>query len=119
MVRAGEGLELAARPEIVGIPTVREPDGLAMSSRNVFLTAEERARAIAIHRAMQAAAAERSPPDAERIMAAIITKAGLVIQYAVVRDAETLLTPNPLRPCRMLVAAKLGSVRLIDNASWP
>ena len=100
-------------------PTVREPDGLAMSSRNRFLTADERPRATAISRALREAAAKPTPAAAEAHMHAVLEAAGLETQYAVVRDAEYLEAPISGRPRRALIAAKLGSVRLIDNAPWP
>lgn len=114
-------------PRIVGVPTVREPDGLAMSSRNRFLTPSERARAATIHRALVRGAQAETPRLAEYRMAEELTDAGLTIEYAVVRDAQTLNEiPQPEhRPSsahgelRALIAARLGSVRLIDNAPWP
>jgi pantoate--beta-alanine ligase len=117
MVREG-----ALPVRIIPVPTVREPDGLAMSSRNVFLTPAERPRAAALWKALRAAGAQPTPAAAETAMAATLTAAGLEIEYAVVRDAATLLpvtSASPAAPARALIAVRLGAVRLIDNAPWP
>lgn len=112
--------------EIVAAPTVRDPDGLAMSSRNVFLSADARARAPGIYRALRSASSGRSPEEAEAILRRELIQAGLSrIEYAVVRDAVTLLPLGDRRgPGRALVAVREsaaggGDVRLIDNAPWP
>lgn len=106
---------------ITGCPTLREADGLAMSSRNARLSAPERAAAPALHRAMaRAAAAIRAGgPVAEALAAAreAVLAAGFsAVDYLDLRDAETL---EPMaargRPARLLAAATLGGVRLIDN----
>jgi pantoate--beta-alanine ligase len=107
--------------EIVGAPTVREPDGLALSSRNVYLSPAERATAPALHRLMQQAAGEirsGSPPAAALAGAvAALTDAGFAVEYLELRDAATLqpLDAVPARPARLLAAAQLGRTRLIDN----
>lgn len=108
--------------EIVGAPTVREADGLAMSSRNRYLTTEERTRAPALHDAIQAVAeavASGAAPDAECAAArAKLEAAGFgQIDYVSVRDAETLGDYAPGRPGRVLAAAWLGKARLIDNVA--
>lgn len=103
--------------EIVPGATVREADGLAMSSRNRFLRGDERGRAVAVWRALTQANAQRTAPDAEAAMMAALQQAGLEVEYAAVRDAETL-GPVGAQPARALIAARLGSVRLIDNAPW-
>ncbi len=105
--------------EILPAPTVREPDGLAMSSRNRFLPPRDRGSAAAISQALTLAAEIDDAPDAEHAMRAHMERAGLKVEYAVVRDAETLLEPVAGRPARALIAARLGEVRLIDNAAWP
>lgn len=105
--------KLATR--IIPHPTLRDPDGLAMSSRNRFLTPSERTIAPTIHRVMQHARSIASPLDAEAHMLRELQHAGFRPEYAVVRDAITLGSPTPDRPARILVAARLGSVRLIDN----
>ncbi|MFG0275524.1 MAG: pantoate--beta-alanine ligase [Phycisphaerales bacterium] len=104
--------------EIIPGETVREADGLAMSSRNRFLTPEDRPRADALYRALSAAQREDTPEAAESRMHAILEEAGVMTEYAAVRDAETLLAWSPGRPGRSLVAARLGAVRLIDNMAW-
>lgn len=98
-------------------PTIREPDGLAMSSRNAYLKPHERHRALGLYAALQAAAAASTPAEAEQAMNATLRSHDLQIDYAVVRDADTLLPTRDFRqPARALIAARLGSVRLIDNA---
>ncbi len=107
---------------IYGVPTVREADGLAMSSRNAYLTAEERARAAALPRAMTAAVgAIAAGSDVAASLAELqdtLLAAGFAsIDYAELCDAATLA---PLRmrgngPARLLVAARIGKARLIDN----
>lgn len=109
--------------EIVPVPTVREADGLAMSSRNVFLTPDARARASAISRALCEANAATSGAGAEARMRQMLIAAGLEVEYAVVRDAQTLMPlPVNARHGRALIAARVragaGTVRLIDNAEW-
>lgn len=104
--------------EIVGLPTIRERNGLAMSSRNRFLGESDRARAAAISRALCRAAGEPAVSEAERAMHHELREAMIEPEYAVVRDAETLSTWREGRPGRALIAARVGSVRLIDNAPW-
>jgi len=110
--------------EIVGCPTVREPDGLALSSRNVYLTGEERAVAPTLHRALQAGAAALAagtPPDeARRAMhATVAAEPRFSLQYAEPVDPDSLepLTAAlaPGATARLLIAAHLGRTRLIDN----
>jgi pantoate--beta-alanine ligase len=115
--------------EIIPGPTIRENDGLAMSSRNRFLTAEERGRAGAISWALCVANKAETIGEAERLMRTVLHRAGMQVEYAVVREAASLravsrVTLNPRfsghrpRPMRALIAARLGSVRLIDNTAW-
>lgn len=105
--------------EIIARPTVREPDGLAMSSRNVHLSAEDRGRAGALWRAIRAAQSCAAPAAAERAGLEALRGAGIEPEYFAVRDAETLMPADDRsRPQRVLVAAKVGSTRLIDNAPW-
>jgi pantoate--beta-alanine ligase len=103
-------------------PTIREPDGLAMSSRNRYLSPADRPRAVAIHRALTAAktafqSGEKNPHTLETLMRHTIESAGLSVQYALPAHADTL-SPFPATinaPCVLLVAAQLGATRLIDN----
>jgi pantoate--beta-alanine ligase len=104
--------------EIVGVPTVREPDGLALSSRNVYLSAAERDRAVALSAALEAAAKAAArgagPDDIVAAGRAVLTAAGLDVDYFVLRGAD--LGPAPrVGPARLLVAARVGGTRLIDN----
>ncbi len=115
---AGEGLGV----EIVAGETVREADGLALASRNVFLSAEERSAAGAVPRALEAARGEAEPGAAERAMRRVLTGAGLSIDYSVVRDAGTLMPlPEGWRGggARAILTARAGATRLLDNAPWP
>ena len=109
--------------EIISCPTVREPDGLAMSSRNANLSSGERRAAAALYQALLAAAElkARGCNDAEDLTAAmreVYEKEPLVtVQYAAVVDAETLVSLEKIegRPARAIIAAHLGETRLIDN----
>lgn len=105
--------------EIIGAPTIRESDGLAMSSRNRFLTEAERPRAAFVSKALREAACERSAARAEEVMRRILVQADLKVEYAAVRDAEHLTPIAPGRPGRALIAVRLGAIRLIDNMRWP
>ncbi len=101
---------------VTGLPTVRDPDGLAKSSRNRYLDPEQRDRALGLVRALQAAHAAQKPETAEAIMIETLRAHDLAIDYAVVRDSETLLPVGDFsRPTRALIAARLDEVRLIDN----
>jgi pantoate--beta-alanine ligase len=110
--------------DIVPCPTLRDPDGLAMSSRNVYLKPEERPRALGLIKSLRLA--ERlvqqgvlDPAMIERAMHDELHAHDLKVDYATVRDARTLRSVdliNPgLEPVVCLIAARLGSVRLIDN----
>ncbi|MFC3711855.1 pantoate--beta-alanine ligase [Sphingoaurantiacus capsulatus] len=107
--------------EIVGHPTIRESDGLALSSRNAYLSADERARAVELPRAMAAAAAEIvGGGDVESTLAGTVQRllaAGFgAVDYVELRDANTLEIIEKLdRPARLLAAARMGATRLIDN----
>jgi pantoate--beta-alanine ligase len=103
--------------DVVGRPTVRDPDGLAMSSRNAYLGEDQRERALGLSRALAAARTAGDPNAAEPAMRRVLVEHGLEIGYAVVRDAESLEEPtDPERPLRALIAAELDGLRLIDNA---
>jgi len=104
------------------LPTVREPDGLAMSTRNRYLTDEERRRATALHRALSAAAevaraGERSVEPALAAARAKLREAGVEPEYLEARDAEDLTPAERLngRPVLVVLAARVGRARLIDN----
>jgi len=107
--------------EIIGAPTVREADGLAMSSRNQYLGPAERRTAPVIFRTMQQAAqrlqaGERDLAAIEAAGAQALTQAGLRADYFTVRDAYSLVAPEAgARHLVVLVAARLGRARLIDN----
>jgi len=107
--------------EVVGCETVREADGLAMSSRNLRLTAEGRAKAPVLFAAITAAADAIRAGHADRMAireaAEAMRNAGFArVEYIELRDAETLMpSDDPRRPRRMLAAAWLDGVRLIDN----
>ncbi len=103
-------------------PIVREPDGLAMSSRNAYLSADERQRALVLHWTLQNVVAQvaAGQRDAKRIMATMRSTfdatPGVTLDYAVIADAETLaLVDQIAAPCVALVAARVGATRLIDN----
>ncbi|MCA9286795.1 MAG: pantoate--beta-alanine ligase [Phycisphaerales bacterium] len=99
-------------------PTVRESDGLALSSRNRYLAAEQREQALGLSRALRVAHAAQRPETAERMMRDTLEAHELAVEYAVVRDATTLMPVAGFdRPTRALIAARLGAVRLIDNAA--
>lgn len=107
--------------EIVGVPIVRGADGLALSSRNAYLDADQRARAVALSRAMQAGVArleagEAPGPVLERIRADLSEAGFAPVDYVELRDADSLVPVETLdRPGRLLGAAWLGTTRLIDN----
>ncbi len=115
--------DLSLPVEVVGCPTVRHADGLALSSRNAYLTSAERAAAGALYRALRAGAervgaGERRAAVVERAMAEVLAAEALVgpVDYAVVADAATLQPVDRLAgELRLLVAAHLGGARLIDN----
>lgn len=106
--------------EVVGIATRREVDGLAMSSRNRFLSKAERGQATAIHKNLQQAAEKIrngvNQQTATRAASRSLTTLGFKVDYVTARNAETLAVPqNPDKPLRLLAAAWLGKTRLIDN----
>ena len=114
--------DLSLPVEVVGCPTVREHDGLALSSRNVRLSADERRAALALHRALVAgldavhAGERRSRSVVAAMTAELMTEPSVVPDYVAVVDAATLQTPTRLTgEVRLLVAATVGPVRLIDN----
>jgi pantoate--beta-alanine ligase len=108
---------------IIGYPTVREGDGLAMSSRNAYLSDSERATAPVLYRTIAAAAHQIvegvSIPEAEARARAALIHAGFRVDYVAVRHAETLgaVAIRGQAPLRVLAAAWLGKTRLIDNVA--
>jgi pantoate--beta-alanine ligase len=119
VTRMAGDLDLAVK--VIGSKTIRERDGLAMSSRNVYLTPEQRGAATTLYRVMKHGAARlRAGDGTDAVMAGgaeMITAAGFVLDYFEVRHAGTLapMTAAKDGPVRILVAAKLGATRLIDN----
>lgn len=113
--------DLAIRTEIRGVDTVREADGLAMSSRNRRLSAEERRRALALSRGLfaareLAAGGERSARTLEAAVLTELAAEQLTVDYATLVDAATFRPVTALdRPTVLAVAAHVGDVRLIDN----
>jgi len=107
--------------KVVGLPTIREKDGLALSSRNAYLSPEERQIAPTLQRALKDCAKHikdgRPIVDALAVGRAQIERAGFVLDYLEARNANTLAPVQTLKdgPLRLLVAAKLGKTRLIDN----
>ena len=110
--------------EIVGMPIVREPDGLALSSRNAYLSPDERTRALALSRGLEAArarlrAGERDGARLSEAARSILAPAATRIDYVELRDAEALVEVARLDPgarAVLLAAAFFGRTRLIDNA---
>jgi pantoate--beta-alanine ligase len=115
--------DLDLKTRILGAPIVREPDGLALSSRNVYLSAREREAAPALYRVLKTCAEAIA---AGRPIAAVldrgreeIARAGFALDYLEARHAETLTPAASMKdgPLRLLVAARIGKTRLIDNVA--
>jgi pantoate--beta-alanine ligase len=107
---------------IIGVPIVRDPDGLALSSRNAYLSPEDRSRALALPRSLQeASAAIRAGKNIEYELtqgAAKMTQAGFSVDYFELAHAVTLAPLRDLNsPARLLAAGHIGSTRLIDNVA--
>jgi pantoate--beta-alanine ligase len=119
VTRMAADLDLKVR--VIGVPTVREKDGLALSSRNVYLAAAERTAAPMLYRTLKASAARIAagepiaPVMSEGSLA--IEEAGFAVDYFEARNAETLVRAESAAdgPLRLLVAAGIGRTRLIDN----
>lgn len=107
--------------DIVGVPTVRDPDGLALSSRNAYLDTEQRAQAVALPDSMREAAATIASggnieQTVEQAIANLLSSGFHKVDYFELRNAETLEIMNHYEePARLLAAAHIGSTRLIDN----
>ena len=116
-------LDLDLGVKVIGMTTVRERDGLAMSSRNVYLTPADRQTATVLYRVIKDSKKRlRAGDDLATVMAAgtqTIAAAGFKVDYFEARHAETLapVTSVDNGPVRLLVAAKIGQTRLIDNAA--
>lgn len=119
VTQMAKDLDLAVK--VVGVPTVREKDGLALSSRNAYLSAEDRAVAPTLARVLKASAAGiKKGEPIEMVLEkgrAEIARAGFALDYLEARHAETLAPVASRKdgPIRLLVAAKIGKTRLIDN----
>jgi pantoate--beta-alanine ligase len=115
--------DLNLNTRILGAPIVREPDGLALSSRNVYLSAREREAAPVLYRVLKKCA--QAIAEGQPTAAALdkgreeITRAGFAVDYLEARRAETLAPAASLKdgPLRLLVAARIGKTRLIDNVA--
>lgn len=106
--------------KVIGVPTLRDDDGMAMSSRNRYLSKIERSQAVAIHKSLQQAADKirtgRNPQSATRAASRSLTTLGFKVDYVAARNAHTLAIPTAAEePLRLLAAAWLGKTRLIDN----
>lgn len=121
VTRMARDLDLGVK--VIGMTTVRERDGLAMSSRNLYLTPEQRQTATILYRAIKDASKRlRAGDELAAVTAAgaeTIAAAGFTVDYFEARHAETLAPVSSIAdgPLRLLVAAKIGNTRLIDNAA--
>ena len=110
--------DLSIPIEVVACPTIREPDGLALSSRNVYLSDDERGRAASLWRALRAGwdlVETSGVPSAEKQMRATLEDGLDSVDYAAVVDPDTFGPPSPGGPYLLIVAGRLGETRLIDN----
>ncbi|MBI4817891.1 MAG: pantoate--beta-alanine ligase [Deltaproteobacteria bacterium] len=112
--------DLALDVEIIGHPIVREPDGLAMSSRNAYLSKDDRLRALSLSRGLKHAeaafqAGERSADSLVAVALRELTAEGVAPEYLELRSFELKSIDRADGPCLLLVAARFGSTRLIDN----
>jgi pantoate--beta-alanine ligase len=114
-------LDLDLDIDVVGAPIVREPDGLAMSSRNRFLSPAERTSALVLNASLRAAELETTPAEAlvaaERVLAKAVTTGEIELDYVSVVNAATMApVPDDYRGSALaMVAARVGTTRLIDN----
>ena len=108
--------DLCIPVEILGGPLIRDPDGLALSSRNKFLSSEDRGRALSLRRALQTIKDHPSGDTAERLAAGRAVMEADRVDYIAIVDPSTLQPLNQIDgPARALVAAWIGKTRLIDN----
>jgi pantoate--beta-alanine ligase len=109
--------DLALRVEVLGVPTVRDPDGLALSSRNSFLSPSERERATTVNAALRAAGRlyAAGEHDARLLLDTARARLAMEPDYLELRQSADLGPYDPDRPAVLLVAARLGTTRLIDN----
>jgi len=109
---------------LIGAPTIRDADGLALSSRNQYLSADERARAPELYRSLtalrDAVLAGQLPDSATANARARLASSGFVVDYVEVRTGtlDSIIPATSNGPLVALVAATLGSTRLIDNLEW-
>jgi pantoate--beta-alanine ligase len=121
VTRMARDLDLGIK--VIGAPIVRERDGLAMSSRNVYLSAEERRTAPVLYRALKETAKQLRDGDAlDRAIAAgagLVSAAGFTLDYFEARHGDTLapIASTKDGPIRLVVAAKIGNTRLVDNVA--
>lgn len=119
VTRLARDLDLGVK--VIGLPTIREKDGLALSSRNVYLSPQERATAPVLYRTLRACADKIGAGGRTAAVMAqgrrIIERAGFALDYLEARHAETLapIAASKQGPVRLLVAARIGKTRLIDN----
>jgi pantoate--beta-alanine ligase len=116
--------DLALPTELRVVPTVRDADGLALSSRNAYLSAGERALAVRLGEGLAAAGdafadGERSPDALRSLVLARLDAPGIEVDYVELRDAETLDAYEPARAAAILAAIRVGETRLIDNLVLP
>jgi pantoate--beta-alanine ligase len=106
--------------EVIGVPTVRDEDGMALSSRNRYLSKHERHQSASIHRSLQQAAEKirngTNAQSATRAASRSLMTLGFKVDYVTARNADTLALPHSAKePLRILAAAWIGTTRLIDN----
>jgi pantoate--beta-alanine ligase len=113
----GVARDLALGVDVLGVPTVRGADGLALSSRNRFLSPAEHERAITLHAGMRAAGRLYAAGEHDGPLLLDTARARLAIEpeYLELRRADDLGAYDPEQPAVLLVAARLGTTRLIDN----
>ena len=116
--------DLGVPVEIAVCPTIREPDGLAMSSRNAYLLADERSRAAAIHESLMLAERAWFAGDdiaaIEHAMRTHLAARGVAVDYAAIVDRESLEPlSSPVANAIAIIAGRLGTTRLIDNHPLP